>query len=103
MKFKTDENLPDELASDLAASGHDCETVAQESLTGAPDDHLLTAAHREGRVLLTLDKGIANVQVHCCPAISRRESTGCRCRANRSGSRSARRPVKWAFFQKGSR
>ena len=65
MKFKTDENLPEELASHLTASGHDCETVAQESLTGAPDDHLLAAAHREGRVLLTLDKGIANVQV--CP------------------------------------
>jgi len=65
MKLKIDENLPEELASDLTASGHDCETVSKEDLTGAPDALLLAAAHREGRVLLTLDKGIANVQ--SCP------------------------------------
>jgi len=40
---------------------------------------------------------------HCCPAITRTESTGYRYRVNRSGSRNARRPVKWAFFRKGLR
>lgn len=62
MKFKIDENLPDELAADLTTSGHDPKTVVQERLAGAPDDLLLRVAHSEGRVLLTLDKGIANVR-----------------------------------------
>jgi hypothetical protein len=43
------------------------------------------------------------IRHHCCPAITRTESTGYRYRVNRSGSRNARRPVKWAFFRKGLR
>ncbi len=62
MRFKIDENLPAEIASQLAELGHDAETVVTERMTGAADSDLLDAARREGRVLLTLDKGIANVQ-----------------------------------------
>ncbi len=61
MKFKLDENLPADLASDLTARGQDATTVSQQGLAGAPDNALLEAAQRENRVLLTLDKGIANV------------------------------------------
>jgi predicted nuclease of predicted toxin-antitoxin system len=64
VKFKIDENLPDELADELAAMGHDAHTVEAEGLIGAEDQVILNAAHREQRILLTQDKGIANVQVY---------------------------------------
>ena len=62
MRFKLDENLPIELAHDVRATGHDCETVVDEGLTGAPDDMVLQRSRAEVRVLLTMDKGIADVR-----------------------------------------
>ena len=38
--------------------------------------------------------------LHCCPAKSRIDSTGCRDRANRVGSPMLEEPVKWAPFQR---
>src|SRR5438034_8204299 len=64
MKFKIDENLPAEVAADLAAAGHDAETVASEGLAGFSDERILDAARVEGRVVLTLDKGVANLRVY---------------------------------------
>ena len=61
MRFKIDENLPAELAADLSVLGHEADTVASEGLAGTDDSALISIALREGRVLLTLDKGIANV------------------------------------------
>jgi predicted nuclease of predicted toxin-antitoxin system len=61
VKFKLDENLPTELAADLRALGHDAETVLDEGLRGAVDSALVRVATAEGRILLTLDKGIANL------------------------------------------
>jgi len=54
--------MPIELAKDPGQLGHDADTVLEESLGGAPDKDVVTAAHQAGRVLLTLDKGIANLQ-----------------------------------------
>jgi predicted nuclease of predicted toxin-antitoxin system len=62
VKFKLDENLPAELANDLQGLGHQGDTVFEEGLAGAADRVILAAAQTEGRVLLTLDKGIANLQ-----------------------------------------
>ena len=62
MKFKVDENLPTELASDLAEFGHEAQTVVQEGMAGIADRNLLEAVRLEERILLTLDKGIANIQ-----------------------------------------
>jgi hypothetical protein len=62
MKFKVEENLPSEVATDLAAAGHDSQTVFEEGLAGSADPILIDAAHRERRVLLTMDKGIADVR-----------------------------------------
>lgn len=62
MKFKLDENLPAELAADLQDLGHDADTVAGEKLCGALDPTIVKAASAAGRILLTLDKGIANLQ-----------------------------------------
>lgn len=61
MTFKVDENLPVELAEDLRGLGHGCDTVVGEGLCGAPDPVVVEAARAEGRVLLTLDKGIADI------------------------------------------
>jgi len=59
VKFKIDENLADELAAVLRNMGHAAHTVEEEGLSGAPDPSIIAAAEAEGRVLLTLDKGIA--------------------------------------------
>lgn len=62
MRFKLDENMPVELRDDLRALGYEADTVPDEGLTGAPDSVILARARLEGRVLLTLDKGIADVR-----------------------------------------
>jgi predicted nuclease of predicted toxin-antitoxin system len=64
VKFKLDENLPVDLAADLRLAGYEADTVVDEHLTGASDLLVLDAARRENRVLLTLDKGIANLVRH---------------------------------------
>jgi predicted nuclease of predicted toxin-antitoxin system len=62
VKFKLDENLPVELVSEFRALGHDADTVIDEHLGGAIDPDVVNAARVAGRILVTLDKGIANVQ-----------------------------------------
>ena len=62
MKFKLDENLPVELVVDLRELGHDADTVADEGLCGAADPEVVDAALSAERILITLDKGIANLQ-----------------------------------------
>lgn len=64
MKFKLDENLPVELLDDLRAAGHETESVPGERLTGAEDSVHLDHVRREGRVLLTMDKGIGDVRAY---------------------------------------
>ena len=64
MRFKVDENLPAELVGDLRAPGHQAETVLEEGLVGSPDPTILEKVKREGLVLLTMDKGIADVRAY---------------------------------------
>lgn len=64
MKFKLDENLPAEIKVDLNAAGHGADTVVEEGLGGASDSQILSQANLEGRVLLTMDKGIADVRTY---------------------------------------
>ena len=73
MKFKLDENLPVELASDLCGIGHDVDTVSDEGLRGASDPAVVDTAFAADRILLTLDKGIANLQRY--PVHHMRESS----------------------------
>ncbi len=61
MKFKVDENLPVELASELRLRGHDSDTVDDEGLCGAPDSGVVSRARSENRIIITLDKGIADI------------------------------------------
>lgn len=62
MKFKIDENLPAELAVDLRKLGHVADTVPDEGLTGVLDPILIEVTSQQNRILLTLDKGIANLE-----------------------------------------
>jgi predicted nuclease of predicted toxin-antitoxin system len=61
MKFKLDENLPLELADDILRLGHDADSVHGERLDGADDATVVRAALAAGRILITLDKGIASL------------------------------------------
>jgi predicted nuclease of predicted toxin-antitoxin system len=81
MKFKLDENLPQELADDLMRLGHDADTVGGEGLIGAKDPVVVQAAKNAGRILLTLDKGIASllqypVHSHAGVVLFRPDTTG---------------------------
>jgi predicted nuclease of predicted toxin-antitoxin system len=60
VRFKLDENLPVELLEDLRAAGHEANGLRDEDLIGASDDVVLDLVRRERRVLLTLDRGIAD-------------------------------------------
>lgn len=64
MKFKVDENLPVEVASDLPARGHGAQSVFDQLIAGINDESLLQVVAEEARVFLTMDKGIANIRVY---------------------------------------
>lgn len=55
MKVKLDENLPLRLVPLLENMGHDVDTVADEGLSGMPDEDVWLAAQRENRFLITQD------------------------------------------------
>jgi len=62
MKFKLDENLPLEIADAFRSAGHEIDSVHDEALTGASDEKILAAIQIEGQILLTMDKGIADIR-----------------------------------------
>jgi predicted nuclease of predicted toxin-antitoxin system len=81
VKLKLDENLPTELVDDIQALGHEVDTVFDEGLHGAPDPRVLAGATEDSRILLTLDKGLANliaypVNTHAGIVLFRPESAG---------------------------
>jgi predicted nuclease of predicted toxin-antitoxin system len=62
MKFKTDENMPEEAAEDLRRAGHDALTVANQHLAGQPDGRIAAVCQSEGRSLLTLDLDFSDIR-----------------------------------------
>lgn len=64
MRFKTDENLPNEAATALRDAGFDAQTVWDEALSGAADEVLLARIQHESRVLITLDLDFANIRAY---------------------------------------
>jgi predicted nuclease of predicted toxin-antitoxin system len=62
VRFKLGENLPVELAAEIRRMGHDTDTVAEEGLCGEADPTVVEAASISDRILLTLDKGIADAR-----------------------------------------
>src|SRR5262249_48089250 len=61
MLFKTDENLPAEVADLLIGAGFDCLTAHGQGLAGEPDSRVSDVCQAEGRILVTLDLGFANI------------------------------------------
>ena len=59
--FKIDENLPPGVAEVLRDNGHDVMTVSSQGLRGAGDEHLIHICHEEGRAIVTLDVGFADI------------------------------------------
>jgi predicted nuclease of predicted toxin-antitoxin system len=64
MRFKVDENLPDDIAMVLRNRGHAAETVYEEGLRGKDDGTIAVRCQQEGRVLVTLDLDFANITVY---------------------------------------
>lgn len=64
MRFKVDENLPDDIAQALRNRGHDAETVYGEGLRGEEDRTIAARCQQEGRALVTLDLDFANITVY---------------------------------------
>ena len=62
MRFKLDENVDIRVAPVLAAADHDVETAYEEGLAGEPDEVVGSAATREGRLLVTLDRGFGDIR-----------------------------------------
>jgi hypothetical protein len=62
VKIKLDENLPERLVPELAALGHDVDTVRAERLTGRPDNEIWQAEQSAGRFLITQDLDFSDVR-----------------------------------------
>lgn len=75
MRLKTDENLPEELAALFREKGFDCLTALDQGLAAQPDSVVSAACREEGRILVTLDLGFANIRAYP-PARPRSASGG---------------------------
>lgn len=62
MRIKLDENLPADLVADLAALGHDVDTVPEEGLAGHDDPAVWVVAQATLRVLITQDLDFSDVR-----------------------------------------
>jgi predicted nuclease of predicted toxin-antitoxin system len=62
MRLKLDENMPRVAAAILRAHGHEVATVVDESLAGADDPSVAHAAANESRMLVTMDRGFADIR-----------------------------------------
>jgi len=64
MRFKTDENLPEEFAEVLRAAGWDAATVVEQRLNGGVDPQIAAICQAESRILVTLDLGFADIRMY---------------------------------------
>jgi len=64
MRFKTDENIHPEVAEYLQKQGHDALTVWDQRLNGRDDPTIAGVCQSEGRALITLDVGFADIRAY---------------------------------------
>ena len=64
VRFKTDENLPEEVVELLQEAGHDAVSIPEQDMRGDADPRVVTVCRREQRVLLTLDLGFADIRTY---------------------------------------
>ena len=67
MRFKLDENLPNEMAELFAEAGHDAATVLGQRMSGTEDSDLAAICLGEGRTLMTLDLDFTDVRAYPPP------------------------------------
>lgn len=70
MRLLLDECLPPRAATLLSDWGHDVATVADLGMSGATDVDVLSAAARQGRLLVTLDTDFGGLLAHNAAAPS---------------------------------
>ncbi len=64
MEFKTDENLPDEVAELFREAGYEASTIRGQGMGGDPDPDVASVCRRERRALVTLDLGFADLRTY---------------------------------------
>lgn len=64
MRFKIDENLPEELPGLFREAGWDATSVIQEQLGGSDDTRINRVCDAEDRILVTFDRGFANIRAY---------------------------------------
>jgi predicted nuclease of predicted toxin-antitoxin system len=64
MRFKTDENLPEEFALALREMGWDALSIVEQRLGGSSDPHVAAICIAESRTLITLDLGFGNIKAY---------------------------------------
>lgn len=62
MRFKTDENLPVEIAELLRRQGHDTLTVSEQGLGGVADPAVAAVCQVEKRAIVTLDLDFSDIR-----------------------------------------
>jgi predicted nuclease of predicted toxin-antitoxin system len=62
VRIKIDEDLPRAVADVLRAAGHHVVTVPEQGWSGWADARIWTAMRTEGRILVTADKGFADLR-----------------------------------------
>ncbi len=64
MKFKVDENLPEEVVSELQAAGHEATSVHLQRMSGVDDKTISQRVVQEERCLITLDLGFGDIRAY---------------------------------------
>lgn len=64
LKFKIDENLPEEIVDILIAKNYDAISVRNEKLSGEVDEKIASVCLKESRVLVTLDKDFSDIRTY---------------------------------------
>ncbi len=64
MKFKTDENLPEEIARILRQEHYDSLSVREQKLSGEDDKNIAEICLKEDRVLITLDTDFSDIRTY---------------------------------------
>ncbi|WP_341524985.1 DUF5615 family PIN-like protein [Nostoc sp. UHCC 0302] len=60
MNLKLDENIDLRVVSLLRLAGHDVANISGQGLSSAPDGEVIDVCRREGRCLVTCDRGFGN-------------------------------------------
>ncbi|MBM4167189.1 MAG: hypothetical protein FJ218_09780 [Ignavibacteria bacterium] len=64
MKFKTDENLPEEIAYLLREASYDAMSVREQQFGGEDDSIIAKVCLSENRILVTLDDDFSDIRTY---------------------------------------